>query len=484
MATTPSFTHCDADALPAETTAASSLTPDRFYKLCPGSHLLQTADNESTSTTTSESTYAPFGQPRCGDGSNFSFLASLPKNTQAYSKKIMIEFAGGGACWNQVTCNMQKSQLTLGTYLNNFVGMSCSQIASGMKSLGFPSSMLCDRQIGNTDFTEYTTIMVPYCTQDVHIGDAPNVTYGEEEDVVHHVGGHNMYRTLDWVFTNFPDATDVFLTGCSAGGTALPFAYDMVNEFYNSRNNGDGMANVNVVMDSAVYLTPSTFLENYYNNWNPATMLQQIGFDDTFDSKKYDEDFPNLILDHVLARGGPILDWGFITHNSDPVSFMYYVAMGGDADETKWWTEMKESMDLQQSKHDNVEFFVIDGNGHCSFGLHLALEEDGFEEWMAPIVSEDKSVEGNSSGSTILSNSTTSNTATSTTGAPSKSPINAPIADAPSSIKANSTNSLPSESLLNYGSDVQTTSSSAAVHLEGSLSLMLLSVAFFLRSIV
>ena len=55
-------------------------------------------------------------------------------------------------------------------------------------------------------------------TQDVHIGDAPNASY-DGENVIQHVGAHNMIRTLNWVFKNFPDPTHIFLTGCSAGGT-------------------------------------------------------------------------------------------------------------------------------------------------------------------------------------------------------------------------------------------------------------------------
>jgi len=35
---------------------------------------------------------------------------------------------GGGACWNEETCGMQKDYLTFPNNFDSFVGMSCSEI--------------------------------------------------------------------------------------------------------------------------------------------------------------------------------------------------------------------------------------------------------------------------------------------------------------------------------------------------------------------
>lgn len=84
-----SYSYCDNDALFAEKTKASSLTPNQFHKLCPGQH-----QNKA------------FGQPRCGDGSHFAFFYSPPLKQLLNDKKIMIEFQGGGACWDDDTNRM------------------------------------------------------------------------------------------------------------------------------------------------------------------------------------------------------------------------------------------------------------------------------------------------------------------------------------------------------------------------------------------
>ena len=229
----PDYTYCDNDAQYAEQTKVSSLTPNRFHKLCPG-----------------QVEGAPFGQPRCGDGSNFSFFIARPTKERANDRKIIIEFMGGGACWDSTTCNLQKEYLAFPTSYDAFVGMSCSEIEHGFVSQGRQLSMLCSKTIGVTDFREYNTIVIPYCTQDVHIGDSPSISYNDNDggsNVVHHVGAHNMIRTLQWVYNNFPSPTHVFLTGCSAGGTAIPIAYDLINKHYNI--GGLRLVNINSISE-------------------------------------------------------------------------------------------------------------------------------------------------------------------------------------------------------------------------------------------
>lgn len=78
-------------------------------------------------------------------------------------KKIIVEFQGGGACWDQSTCEMQQAYLSFPDYYDSFVGMSCSEIEYGAAVQGGnPLSLLCAKSVGGTDFTEYNTIVVPY----------------------------------------------------------------------------------------------------------------------------------------------------------------------------------------------------------------------------------------------------------------------------------------------------------------------------------
>ena len=133
---------------------------------------------------------------------------------------------GGGACWDANTCGQQQSYLTFPEKLNDFVGYSCSEVHAAQGDKQF--NMFCAQSnVGGVDFTEYNTIIVPYCTQDVFVG-SKSMTY-DNGSTVNHVGGANTMAVMEWVFENFPNPSHIVLTGCSAGGTALPIAYDMLN---------------------------------------------------------------------------------------------------------------------------------------------------------------------------------------------------------------------------------------------------------------
>jgi hypothetical protein len=172
------------------------------------------------------------------------------------------------------------------------------------------------------------------------------------------------------------------------------------------------------IVDSSVYLTPQNFLYNGYPNWNPETIMKKIGFN--YDRLKHEENYPDLVWDHVLRRGSNSDRWGFVTHSSDPVSLMYYQYMNGNENggrslslersydgsiasavaveghgrqmsnnlEYQWWAGISNSMEYIKKRHRNVETYVIDGEGHCTFGLYYPLQEEGFVEWAAPIVKE------------------------------------------------------------------------------------------------
>jgi len=363
----------------------------------------------------SNGTIAQLGSPRCGDGTNYSFLVSRPEEKPQQGEKILIELTGGGACWDELTCNLQQSWLSFPQWLSSFVGTSCS---------GLGGNLLCAKSIGSTDFSEYTTVIIPYCTQDVHLGDEPNTSYG-----VQHVGAHNMYRTLQWIFENFPNPSDIFITGCSAGGTPLPVVYDLINTHYNNAMvGGENLVEIDVIIDSSVFLTPSHFLENYMPNWNVGTILNKIGFD--FDAYKDKESFPSELLDHALQRSKETDQFGFVSHDADQVSLYYYRMMKSgslldlfgrgrllsstdpgldtkdesatstsnfrrrmnDDIESQWWSELNNSMTLAMNGHNNFDAFVMDGEGHCSFSLNVPLQYEGFEEWASTIMEQDLSI--------------------------------------------------------------------------------------------
>jgi hypothetical protein len=134
---------CDDNAV-HDNIKASRLVPNTFHKICP--------PIESGS---------PFGHPQCGDGTNFSFFFSKPPQKKQNKKSILIEFQGGGACWDANTCEHMAGYLTFPSEFDSFVGKSCSEISYGVSGYGTnsrtPINMLCSGQVGDVDFSEYNT---------------------------------------------------------------------------------------------------------------------------------------------------------------------------------------------------------------------------------------------------------------------------------------------------------------------------------------
>jgi len=386
--------------------------------MCPGSH--QYSNNGK---------FATFGQPRCGDGSNFAFYLTRPEQPQE-EEKILIELSGGGACWDKTTCTLQSSLLKMPPF-DFMLGMSCSDMGKiAQASEGW--DILCARTVGQTDFTEYTTVVLPYCTQDVHLGDA-EATYDETN--VKHVGAHNTYRTLQWVFDNFEDPSHIVLTGCSAGATPLPVLYHMINEHYKARGRN---VEIDIIADSPVYLSPSKFLENYFHSWNHETVMKWIGFD--YDTYKKDVEYPNKLLDYVLDSSEDNDSFGYVSHKNDPISIMYFSAMlGGESGvdivgdmegeatdnstlglstptsvQTEWWRQMNNSWSQAMNEHENFDVFIMDGSGHCSTGLYFPTQKTGFETWVANLIDETNST---TLPTTVQQNTVTNASVTTTTDA-------------------------------------------------------------------
>lgn len=381
------YDNCDSSAVLAST-KATSLAPNQFHKVCPG------VGSEN----------GAFSYPQCGDGTPFAFFFHKPPKRKMNSDKLLIEFMGGGACWDANSCGRQASYLTFPENLDKFIGRSCTEIEYGAnngRNLGGGGvNMLCAQTVGGVDFTGYNTIVVPYCTQDVHVG-SNTITY-EDGSTVNHVGAANMMSVMKWVYNNFPNPKHIVLTGCSAGGTALPIAYDLLYMHYNRWTRsppGIRSVQINTIVDSAVYLTPKYFLKNGIDNWNPSPMMKKMNF--PYNKYRYNEDYSTRVWNHALHRGSKHDLWGFVTHNDDPVSEFYYKAMGGYLNEDddfdynedddvaeEWWTSLSYSLESVSKKHKNFDTFVMDGQGHCTFGLSYAIDEDGFDDWATEIFEE------------------------------------------------------------------------------------------------
>lgn len=140
-------------------------------------------------------------------------------------EKVIIDFFGGGACFNSVNCfgpdpAVGSTIFTTNLYpsISEAAEIACGgdiSIAVGTDCRGFINIT----RAGNP-FQNYTHIFVPYCTGDVHLGnqqfDYQNC--GQADCRRNHYGAINAKLVVDWVIREFPNVSQMVLFGDSAGG--------------------------------------------------------------------------------------------------------------------------------------------------------------------------------------------------------------------------------------------------------------------------
>lgn len=136
----------------------------------------------------------------CADGSEYYIHTRA-----ADPDKVMLYFQGGGACFTEQMCDFENGTYKVTTGEDDHPGDG----GSGIFDYDNPLNPLAD----------WSVVFVPYCSGDVFLGDA-TTAYGDL--TVEHNGFRNAMHGLDHVVENFGDASQLLVTGSSAGGVPAP----------------------------------------------------------------------------------------------------------------------------------------------------------------------------------------------------------------------------------------------------------------------
>jgi hypothetical protein len=189
----------DADAQPADD-AALDVRPDvQFGAPLPG-------------LTAGAWTWVDFPGAQCRDGTATGIGVS-PSATG--STKLMIFLEGGGACFNAATCAANPAHFDATTFAVQFQGVESN---AGVFARGDAQNPVAD----------WNMVYVPYCTGDLHAGNAPNAQVPGVLGAQQFVGYTNMTQYLYRLVPTFPNVTQVLLTGQSAGGLGAALEYVQV----------------------------------------------------------------------------------------------------------------------------------------------------------------------------------------------------------------------------------------------------------------
>jgi hypothetical protein len=292
----------------------------------------------------------PGGDTLCSRGTPYRFFVRGGR-----SDRVMVDFQGGGACWDEVTCGAA-----------GVIGLFTEDVGTLEEFTGFversgQGGYLSDSP--ENPFRDWTVVHIPYCTGDIHWGDA-RTTYGS--DTIEHRGFVNASAALDWIYRRFPNPSNVFVSGCSAGayGAALHSAY--LAQRYPA-------AQVSVFADSGAGIITESFLVDSLPNWNAQANLPSF-------VPGLDVPLSELSLAEVYIRIGqrfPSLRLAQQSTHYDQDQVFFYTAMGGMR--ADWPPAMRASHDRIATAIPNFTSYVPGGSMHCAgiYPFFTEREVDG-----------------------------------------------------------------------------------------------------------
>jgi hypothetical protein len=288
----------------------------------------------------------PAGDTICSRGTDYRFFVRGGR-----SDRVMIDFQGGGACWDELTCGAAGA-LDL---FSDDVG-TLEQFTGWVEANGQGGYLSNDP---NNPFRDWTIVHIPYCTGDIHWGNT-RTEYGEDL-AIEHRGFVNATAALDWTYARFTNPSHVFVSGCSAGayGAVLHSAY-VANHYASAR--------VSVFADSGAGIITDSFLNDSLPNWNAQPNLPSF-------VPGLDIPLSELSLADLYIRIGqrfPAMRLAQTNTNYDQDQVFFYTAMGGMA--ADWPVEMRASHDRIAGATSNFTSYVPGGSVHCA-GIYPILQE-------------------------------------------------------------------------------------------------------------
>ena len=290
----------------------------------------------------------PGGETRCARGGPYAFWIR-----KGDPRKLLVFFQGGGGCFDVTTCAPGS------VWFDDRVDEGDDPtFASGVLEL--------DNE--ENPFADYSMVMIPSCTGDVHTG-TKVVEYGPYR--VQQKGFLNAQAALERTYAEFPDAAEVFVTGCSAGSVGSAFHADSI-----IRRNPD--ARVTQVGDSLAFVFP-----------RPVSLAgwgSHEQFPAWFRPSRENGRWTMVEFLTALAKQHPDRTFARFNHAHDEVQIAFYGAVGGDSE---GFAPRLRAAERELKKLPNYRSFLACGTEHCAFDrpTFYTRETEGvrLRDWVADL---------------------------------------------------------------------------------------------------
>jgi len=297
----------------------------------------------------------PGGETKCAKGGEYAFSVR-----PGARDKLLVWFEGGGACWRGEECVREQ-----------FYRPQLDSRAPDRNQGIF------DQTNAANPFSEYSTVIVRYCTGDIHLGDR-DATYtlrddtGESRQVtIHHRGQVNAMVVLRWVHDNFLAPRDIFVSGSSGGAHPTPFYASLLARHYPE-------ARVVALADSARNSLPAP--DNH--NWGfPGAVRRHPGWE------QFPENWRVSDLFITAARTVPRLQLLQFDHAYDAHARFRLRQLGGlDGGKADLLALLRAEQRQITRQVPSFRYFTVGGRGHGAlpqslFYIHSAGGR-AFRDWV------------------------------------------------------------------------------------------------------
>lgn len=286
---------------------------------------------------------APGGETTCARGDAYRFWVRPGK-----VNRVVVEFRGGGACWNALTCYPDAK-------LFEETATPEPWVADESKAVG-----IYDHGRDDNPFKDWHHLYIAYCTGDVHWGNAKQsyMPGGTFESTVEHRGAVNAQAALDWLYSQVPSPDKAFVTGCSAGGYGAVFWAGHVRAHYASTK-------VYHFSDSSAGIITDTFFSESFPTWNAQASFPALQGVDATTFKS----LPELYIG--IGKTYPEMFSSQFNTAFDATQHKYYAAMGG-GDAAEWSQKMQASLAQISAGSSSFRSYLAPGYGHC------VIDKDAF----------------------------------------------------------------------------------------------------------
>jgi len=289
-------------------------------------------------------TITPGGDTLCSKGGAFAFFF---RPGAAGNNKLVVEYEGGGACWDDFSCSIGSFKSTV-------------DVKAEVETLSAAGAGIHDQNDKRNAFADWNHLFIPYCTADAHGGNATKKY--NDFITLHHRGRINSLTALEWIFNKIPDPDVVGTVGCSAGSLGAIINAPYVMSHYAAKK---ATTKLFYFGDSYVGVLSKQQFVDGFNNWDlefskSVPALSKENLEKICNDTKITN--PGLNIVRATAEKFSSYRFASYTSNNDVVQRSFYKLGGGAG----VWTNNMRS--LVGTLHNDVKLYgsyIAQGSHHC-----------------------------------------------------------------------------------------------------------------------